>query len=160
MQLYDYDIKKLQSSMNTPWKFILLIYFTFLVKALSPSFHYILGKYISCFTFYWVKIDGRINSSTKFTRKNGLFPLLGMYLLYNIFYLLWTLARIWCILDFQISCSNFVYIATEKAAAEASAAKIDLKVSALSLSWPLFTAFLLCATSFITNLAHVWPIFT
>ena len=42
----DYDIKNLQSPLNTSWKYILLIYFTFLVKALPQSLHYILGIYI------------------------------------------------------------------------------------------------------------------
>ena len=36
---------------------ILLICFTFLVKALPPSFHDILGIYIFRFTIYEVKID-------------------------------------------------------------------------------------------------------
>ena len=48
---YDYDIKNLQSPLNTPSKYILLIYVTFLVKALHQSFHYILGIYIFRYTF-------------------------------------------------------------------------------------------------------------
>ena len=76
-----HDIKKLHCALNTPWKYILLIYFTFLVKVLPAPFHYSLGISIFCYTFYQVKIDSMISSSTQVTRKNVLFPLLGIYLL-------------------------------------------------------------------------------
>ena len=48
-------------------------YFTFLVKAPSLSFHYILGVYIFRYTFYYVKID--------LPEKIALFTFLGIYLL-------------------------------------------------------------------------------
>ena len=47
-----HDIKKLQCPLNTPWKYILLIYFTILVKSLPPSFHHSLGIFIFGSTFY------------------------------------------------------------------------------------------------------------
>ena len=46
-----YDVKKLQCPLNTPWMYILLIYFILLVKAISSSFHYSLGKYFFAIHF-------------------------------------------------------------------------------------------------------------
>ena len=50
-----HDVKTLQCPLNTQWKYILLIYFTLLVKALFPSFHYSLGIYIYFFAIHFTK---------------------------------------------------------------------------------------------------------
>ena len=51
--------EKLQCPLDTTWKYILLIYFTLLVRALPPSFHYSLVIFVFCYTFYYVKIGGK-----------------------------------------------------------------------------------------------------
>ena len=53
MTLRLHAIKKLQSPLNTPWRYILLMYFTFLVKALPPCFYCSLGIFI--FAIYFAK---------------------------------------------------------------------------------------------------------
>ena len=115
-----HDIKKLQSPLNKPWK-----YFTFLVKALLPSFHYSLGIYIYFF-IHFIK-----------SKLVLVFPLQGIYLLlcpiyfelYDPFFTNW------------ISISNFAYIAT--AESRVSAENKGIKVSVLSHIWPRFTAIVL-----------------
>ena len=47
------DIKNLTSVLlNTPWKYILCLYFTSLVKVVPPSFHYSFGIYLYFFLLY------------------------------------------------------------------------------------------------------------
>ena len=59
-----HDIKQLQSPLNTPSKYILLIYYTFLSKR-SLHFSVVVQVYLFfCYTFYEFKINGCISSST------------------------------------------------------------------------------------------------
>ena len=139
VQLYDYGIKKLQSPLNTSRKYILLIYFTFLVKALSPSFHYIFGIY-KVFAIHFTKSKLMARSVLEFSspEKKLLFLLLGIYMLYIISYLLWNWGRIWYI--FQTVFPFLILLKLLLKKPRASAENIGIKVSALSPSSQLFTA--------------------
>ena len=64
MWLYDYDIKKIWSPLNTPWKYILPIYFIFLAKFIPPAFYYMLGIYIYILYIYYISL----NIFTPFTK--------------------------------------------------------------------------------------------
>ena len=70
------------------------------------------------------------------TRKNALFLLLGIYLLYNISYLLWMLGRIWYVFH-KLIFQFLLCLYTNES--RASANNIVIKVSALPLRWPLFS---------------------
>ena len=107
--------------------------FYFLVKALSPSFHYHFLLYI----FIKSKLMASTVPVLKLPEKKLLFPLLGMYLsLYPICF------ELYCpFLANWISVSNFAYIATAKS--RVSEENISIKWSSLPPNWPIFTAIVL-----------------